>query len=355
MGLKLNPGVSYAYVRNQKGEITNVQMNEQGEPIVESSWDQFSKDPIHPEAKSSLIASVHKKRVYLSNFGTRLIDHKGILSLVTLQVKSEFQAKGKNPNLVVSPPRELRTASERQEFFANPRDTVVKVPDESGGVGVHILPTETEQNVEAVVASVKKLADFMGVVAPKPKDPDSFGLRAFDGRTFIFMGPDGKAKSDNWAILVRVADDAKLSTNTSQGAQYGWMQVHTDKPSVNFKPNRNSLPLTVASVLTASQKFHLKDYLISIDMTLDNHLARANPQQRKTFLNNFWNSARTLMSVLGPDYAGLIETIEKAQRNEIDDLKFKTYVAAFKSKLSRDGSLTMPVLEEIAAFKARSN
>ena len=341
LGLKLRAGVAYDYIEDASGKVVGVNKNPAGEPLVQTSWDQFAVDPVRAENTSrSLVTSIHKNRVYLSNFGTRLIDHKGILSLVTLQVKSELSARGLNPDTVVSPPRELRTAAERREFYKNPRDTVVKVPDESGGVGVYILPTETDANVASVVAKVRatpsryviqKLADFMGIVAPKPAAPDTYGLRAFDGRTFIFLGPDGKTRSDNWGILVRVADDGKLSTNTSQGAQYGWMQIYNKDAKSKFSPARETLPRSQVNVLVASQQFHLRDYLISMDMTADGFLAKADAAARKRYLQNFWSSARTMMSVLGPNYSKLIGSIEDMQSGKLSDAKFVSQVKALRA------------------------
>ena len=344
------PGVVYEYILDNLGKPVDVARNSRGEPQVQASWDQFSTDPVwgtKNKKSDSLIGSLHSGRVYLSNFGTRLIDHKGILSLVTKQAATEMTLQGKDPkmNLVVTP-QEVRTEEERKQFFATPRNYVVKVPDESGGVDVYILPTAKDELVAEVVEKVKNepqkyviqnIADFMSLVSVSEVDGNTqFVTKVFDGRVFMFVDPEGNSVSDPFAILVRAADYLKLSTNTSQGAQYGWMAVLENTPTKAFDVNQTSQPNAVVPLLTENQKFHLDDYMISMGMIKNRYLERASKNETQTFLQNYWQSARQLMSVFGPNYSYMIEVIESTQRGELSPTQLRDIILDLENRLNSD-------------------
>ncbi len=360
-GLKLLPGVLYEYVLDKDGKAIDVKRTANGEPVVQASWDQFAKDPVTGKDDPSLIRSIHAGKVYLSNLGTRLIDHKGILSLVTKQAATELTLEGKDPKMnLVATPQEVRTAEERKKFFANPRNFVVKVPDESGGVGVYILPTAKDETVREVVEKVRKepqryviqnTADFMSLMGvSKVEGKDQFVTKAFDGRVFMFVDPQGNTISDPFAILVRVADYLKLSTNTSQGAQYGWMAVLENAPTKAYDVKRSSLPHPVVPVLTESQKFHLVDYVISISMIKNGFLDRATKAEATNFLQNYWQSARNMMSVLGPNYSYMIEMIEATQRGDLSPGQIKEVIVDLERRMQADRFSPLLKQELNAAF-----
>jgi uncharacterized circularly permuted ATP-grasp superfamily protein len=348
-GIELEPGVLYEYINNQAGEPIDVVRNTNGTAKVLSSWDQFALDPIHSSHKfnRSLISSIHEGKIYLSNFGTRLIDHKGILSLVTKQAATEMSLKGIDPKMnLVATPVEARTAEEKARFFANPREFVVKVPDESGGVGVYILPTASETVVREVVEKVKaepqryviqNTADFMSLLSvAEVNGEQKFVTKAFDGRVFMFVDAKGETVSDPFAILVRVADHLKLSTNTSQGAQYGWMAVLEGAKTNAHDLKKPSLPKAKVPLLAESHIFHLRDYIISMNMLKNGHLKNASKSESEAFLQNYWQSARSLMSVLGPEYSHVIDSIERVQRGEASPATLLEVVLKIENKLRND-------------------
>lgn len=348
IGVELLPGVAYKYVRNEKGEAINVEREASGKPMVEPSWDQFATDPVHADNQgNSLLKSIHAGRIYFSPLATRLIDHKGILSIVTREVQAIAREQGLDPNkTIVSPPKELRGAQEMQEFYKMPRNYVVKVPDESGGVGVAILPTATNQVVTDTVNNVRRdisryvvqsRADFMSLIGVSSvSGKNEFVNRANDGRIFIYMDGEGKTHSDDWAILMRVADYLKLSTNTSQGAQYGAIKVNSGETKENFKLDTPTFPKSRLTLLTSSQSFYLKDYLISVDMIADGSWSKAN-NGRNGFLQAFWNSARHSMATLGPEFSYMIRVIEQAQKNEISNRELTDIVRELRKSLRSPG------------------
>jgi uncharacterized circularly permuted ATP-grasp superfamily protein len=345
-GLNLLPGTAYVYKVDTLGRVYNVERGPDGKPLVEPNYDQFGNDPVDSSnSNKSLVNSLHKKKIYLSNLGTRLIDHKGILSLVTKEAQALAIEKGlDSKKTIVGPPPELRGEANLKPFYKSPRKYVVKVPDESGGVGVYILPTSTDKQIKEVIKMVKanpdryviqETADFMSVLSVSEIDGKmQYVTRANDGRVFIFYDANGKAVSDPWAILVRVADYLKLSTNTSQGAQYGWIKVALESTEAFFSRNKSSLPSARLALITPSQSYHLKDYLISINMILTGRFYDADINQTN-FLNGFWNSARSLMSVLGPDFSYMIRIIENLRDNpsSISDKDFVKMVSNLKERL----------------------
>lgn len=364
--LNLQSGTSYLYKKDKLGRIYNVERGADGKALVEPNYDQFGTDPVDAtNVDKSLVTSLHKKRIYLSNLGTRLIDHKGILSLVTKEAQVLAKGKGQDPvKTIVGPPAELRGEANLKPFYADPRSYVVKVPDESGGVGVYILPTSTDKQVRDVVKMVKanpdryviqETADFMSVLSVSEVSGQlQYVTRANDGRVFIFFDANGKAVSDPWAILVRVADYLKLSTNTSQGAQYGWVKVALENNESFYDRSRSSLPSARLAVITPSQSFHLKDYLISIDMILEGYLNQPNVD-RVSFLNNFWNSARTMMPVLGPDFSYMVRVIENVRDGSsvISNKDFVKTISNLKMRV-RSGNVDPLVEAEIQAYDRES-
>lgn len=345
-GLTLAPGTVYVYKYDRKGRVTNVVRDEAGNPMVQQYFDQFADDPvISGNTNKSLIKSIHNKKVYLSNFGTRLIDHKGILALVTKEVRLEAIKEDKNPDLtIVSPPPEMRGSEAREVFYKNPRNFVVKVPDESGGVGVYILPTASSKDVKKVMAMVKanpdryviqSIADFMSVVSVSEVNGKKVYVnRANDGRIFLFMDPNGKVVADPWGILVRVADHLKLSTNTSQGAQYGWIRVVDSKGKVSYDYNLPRFPKSELLLITPQQSYQMVDYLISINMLLNGFLkTNRSLDQQQNFLEIFWNASRHLMPVLGPEYSYVIRAIEDMKAGRIFQADFLEIIEGLKVKL----------------------
>ncbi len=345
-GLNLLPGTAYIYKVDKLGRVYNVERDKNGNPLVEPNYDQFGNDPVHADNNNkSLVSSLHRKRIYLSNLGTRLIDHKGILSLVTKEAQAVAKEQGLDPvKTIVGPPPELRGEANLKSFYESPRKYVVKVPDESGGVGVYILPTSTDKQIKDVIKMVKanpdryviqETADFMSVLSVSEVDgKQQYVTRANDGRVFIFYDAKGRAISDPWAVLVRVADYLKLSTNTSQGAQYGWIKVAMESTDVFFEKNKSSLPSSRLAVITPSQSFYLKDYLISINMILTGRY-RDQDINMTQFLNGFWNSSRSIMSVLGPDFSYMVRVIENMRDNPslISEKDFVKIVSNLKERL----------------------
>jgi uncharacterized circularly permuted ATP-grasp superfamily protein len=360
--LNIPLGVMYKYVRDEKGEPIDFLVNEKGQPELEAYWDQFSNDPVDPNNKSkSLFSSLEKRRTYLSNFQTRLIDHKGILAIVTKEAKGRMAASGKDPDkTVVSTPAELRGPEALQALETNPRQYVVKVPDESGGVGVYILPTSSDKEIQRVTQLfrdnmngyvVQSLADFMSTISvSNVNGKPTYVSRANDERVFIFFDADGKASSDPFAILVRVASHLKLSTNTSQGAEYGFAKVmNKAKEAANYHENFPTFPKARLSVITGSQSFHLKNYLISINMVLDGSFGRMATADQTKFLNTFWQAARHLMPVLGPNFSYAIRLIEEKTSDKISIAEFIKEMQKLESEL-RSKELDPLIQEEVHEY-----
>jgi uncharacterized circularly permuted ATP-grasp superfamily protein len=347
LGIDLVPGTVYRYTRGDKtkdfpeGAITGVEKDPHGKPLVEEYWDQFGTDPIMEIAGSgnhrgtsppSFLDSIHGGKVYLSNFGSRLIDHKGILSIVTKEAEGLMQAKGIDPKkrLLRTPP-EANIPEEIQHFYTHPELYVMKVPDESGGQGVRILPVATRAEQALAVADhkanpnryvIQSLADFMSEIGVAKIDGDfRFVSKAFDARIFVFLDSKGRALADPWGVLVRVAKHLSLSTNTSQGADYGTLVVVDEAQIGNGQRGRGQrarhslMPKGKISVLTESQKFFLTDYFISMNMLANGYGSKASrsdsAQGRMAFLLNAFVASKTAMSLLGPEYAFFVAPIEK--------------------------------------------
>ena len=233
LGLDLKPGVTYDYIYEPGVNILDdgvepidIRRDQNGNPLLQVYVDQIGTNPHNPRApQGSLIDAVLNKKLFISNIGGRAVDDKGLFAM-TSKI-----AKHKNPNIpVASPPPTLDPKNNYQEFFESPAEFVVKVTDESGGVGVYLMVNLTEEERRKVVGLVEDnpqdyiiqhFVDFaLAVAVEEENEKLEFGTIANDWRIFVMMFPDGSVDAGDFSILIRTAQKLSASTNTSQNGGY---------------------------------------------------------------------------------------------------------------------------------------
>jgi uncharacterized circularly permuted ATP-grasp superfamily protein len=256
-GLKLRPGAIYQYKRNDKDEITDVVRDTQGNPVFQRVYfeDAIGADPNRPEApRGSFLKALHRKKLWVSNIGGRIVDHKSLFRIIT-----EYLVPNPNAKDLARPVKSLRI-SDYPKLAAEPELFVVKPPDNSGGEGISFLIAKSEAERKKIVDDVlahpgQSEVQYLGNIVTTPRivrNSETNVLErhdvALDWRVFVFMDGEGKVHAGPNSTLVRVAGKQSLLSNTSKGGGYGIGVVLSDRP-VNPHPGVNPPP-TTSSVMT---------------------------------------------------------------------------------------------------------
>ncbi|MEK7358380.1 MAG: hypothetical protein AAB250_18180, partial [Bdellovibrionota bacterium] len=261
-GLPLRNGVNYEWKLDGNGEKIGVEVDASGKPLVNQGYlGMIGRDPARPDSEptNSIAGLIKGKKLYFSGLGGRVIDDKRVFEIVHRYLARRFLTPGtKAP--IAGPPRTL-TDKEVGEFYAHPEKFVVKVPDESGGVGVYLGPLLSREELVAVVAKVKRdradakrtgqqpvltIQDFVTATVMAVANQEARGKKwattVPDWRFFVFMDADGKVHAGANSFLVRAAKRLSPSTNTSQGAGYGIGVVLDPTKRTTRDANKSVLP-----------------------------------------------------------------------------------------------------------------
>lgn len=220
--------------------------------------------------------AIHNKRLYLGGLN-RILDNKIILATLTHFgldfYKEELQNLGFSPDeRRLLPPETLEPKASSVEIIRqNPNDWVIKVPDGSGGKGVHILRALSPNQKKAVLAQATKSPTSyayqklvcIGRIPVAVKD-DTLDFRfanlAADLRMWIFYGANGSLPKLTHNGLVRYAskERGKLSSivNTSQGGGYAPLLIVDDiNHPLAIDLKKHLLPAPVVPIATDAPLF----------------------------------------------------------------------------------------------------
>lgn len=373
-GLPLRNGVNYAWKTNERGEKIGVEVDSKGQPVVaQYMLGQIGRDPSRPDVEQaeSFASLIKNRKLYFSGLGGRVIDDKRVFEIINRYLADRFKTPGSKAP-VAGPPRTL-TDREIGEFYASPEKFVVKVPDESGGVGVYLGPLLSKAELQAVVAKVKKdreeakrtgqqpvltIQDFTtaAVMTTPAKDPrgTKWATTVPDWRFFMFMDDQGRVRGGANSFLVRAAKRLSPSTNTSQGAGYG-IGVVLDPAAKGSRPiERSVLPARPASVpLSATSRKHLNDYFDGLREIIEiadsgagaeaklREAAPFNPYNLGDFNPDMrWNRIeiqvqlhKEVLAELGLENSRFMTVLKKFNAGEITLAQFRREIHSFRAAL----------------------
>ena len=270
LGIPLKSGVIYKYKYNAQGKEIGL-IKENGKPVIEQYMDSIGKDPARPNVEAgSLARAVVNKKLFVSNVGGRTVDDKGLFEMASKLARMELDAQGKTETPVAGPPPTL-SAKDYHLFYKNPERYVMKVRDESGGVGVYINVNLTKAERANVVEMHKRDPDkyivqefsagqlHTGIefVGGKPQ----FGSVVVDARIFVFMDSKGNVRAGDNSMLIRTAQAGSASTNTSQRGGYTVGGVlHAAKKLRDI--GRSYLPHIRKNIeISLSKKLQVRDFV----------------------------------------------------------------------------------------------
>lgn len=199
-------------------------------------------------AVPGLLDAILNKRIYMGGLN-RILDNKIILAALTTYAPKFFAPKLKELGLQangpkITPPETLPPKKESVAVIAkNMEDWVVKAPNLSGGSGIYIMKTLSDEKKKEVMEMIKKNPSHYAYqklvkiaripVAMKDKRGTRFANLAADIRLWVFYGGGAKALPKmTHNALVRYAPEEKgpMSSivNTSKGGGYAPFVVVDD-------------------------------------------------------------------------------------------------------------------------------
>lgn len=220
-------------------------------------------------AVPGLLDAILNKRIYMGGLN-RILDNKIILAALTTFAPKYFSAKLKELGLQTNgpkivPPETLPPKKESVKIIEqNPEEWVVKAPNLSGGSGIYIMKTLSDETKKEVLDMIRKnpghyayqkLVKIARIpVAMKDKEGTRFANLAADIRLWVFFGGGAKALPKmTHNALVRYAPEEKgpMSSivNTSKGGGYAPFVVVDDVDSpdsvtaAEFIKAKNPVPL----------------------------------------------------------------------------------------------------------------
>lgn len=220
--------------------------NDKPKPVLNQKNEKIPLESTH--LVPDCLDAIHNKRLYLGGLN-RILDNKIILATLTHFgldfYKQELVNLGFSPSACrLQPPETLEPKASSVEIIRkNPNDWVIKVPDGSGGKGVHILRALSTKEQNAVLAQATKSPESyayqklvcIGRIPVAVKDDTKdfrFANLAADVRMWIFYGANGSLPKLTHNGLVRYAskERGKLSSivNTSQGGGYAPLLIVDD-------------------------------------------------------------------------------------------------------------------------------
>ena len=232
-------------------------------------------------AVPGLLDAILNRKIYMGGLN-RILDNKIILAALTTYAPKYFAPKLKELGLStngpkITPPETLPPKKESVSIIeANPDEWVIKAPNLSGGSGIYIMKTLSDESKEEVLEMIRKnpshyayqkLVNIARIpVAMKDREGTRFANLAADIRLWVFYGGGAKTLPKmTHNALVRYAPEEKgpMSSivNTSKGGGYAPFIVIDDvgvADSVSAKefikqkgpvPLQTHLPMFVAAQL----------------------------------------------------------------------------------------------------------
>ncbi|HXH32249.1 MAG TPA: hypothetical protein VNJ01_15715 [Bacteriovoracaceae bacterium] len=319
-------------------------------------------------AVPGLLEAILNRRIYMGGLN-RILDNKIILAALTTHAPKFFAGKIKDLGLSTTaqkiiPPDTLPPKIESVKIIErNPNDWVVKAPNLSGGSGIYIMKTLSEETKKEVLNKIRKsphayayqkLVKIARIpVAMKDKQGTRFANLAADIRLWVFYGGGAKALPKmTHNALVRYAPEEKgpMSSivNTSKGGGYAPFVVVDDINSPdsvtaaefikvkNPVPLQTHLPMFVAAQLIQVARLATEIYNHLKNDSGDNYILLGLSLSLKT-------QCREVLSFMNPR---AIEPVYKM----IDMLESKQStldVAAYFEKINTNQINLVSILENL--------
>ncbi|MBL7544249.1 MAG: hypothetical protein JNL11_10545 [Bdellovibrionaceae bacterium] len=388
-GLRIEHGIAYEFIKNEEGQIIDVQRDAYGNPAKLVILDgRLGKDPTltaeEPASSLDIIDMIQNKKVYLSNVGGRTLDIKPLFSIIS----KHFSPKHANGD-IFSPPETLElndpkySEGEYAKFYADPKKYVVKVAAESSGNGVDVVTQKGESEIKKIIAKVK--ADQSRVAeARKRGDKDAvaqFTIQEFvssavitttieapegikrvtiipDLRLFVLMSPTGQVDAGTMAYLGRNGQYESAVSNTGKGGDYFIPIVYESTHQKNKTLTPTIAPVRKAQGrITVSDKAALDSFLMNLGQL--KHFIRlfdSKDSRYKAYwgqfdyVNNskvtqFTNQYRAVMHILGPEFRPLQSLFDRLNSKEINDDRFRSELAPLLEKMKTVPNQDWPYAE----------
>lgn len=199
-------------------------------------------------AVPGLLDAILNRRIYMGGLN-RILDNKIILAALTTYAPKYFAKQIKDLGINIQgpkiiPPETLPPKKESVKIIEkNPEEWVVKAPNLSGGSGIYIMKTLSNESRKEIIEMIRKNPSHYAYqklvkiaripVAMKDKEGTRFANLAADIRLWVFYGGGAKALPKmTHNALVRYAPEEKgpMSSivNTSKGGGYAPFVVVDD-------------------------------------------------------------------------------------------------------------------------------
>jgi len=314
-----------------------------------------------------LLEAILNRRIYMGGLN-RILDNKIILAALTTYAPKFFSSKLKELGLATSgpritPPETLPPKKESVSIIEkNVDDWVIKAPNLSGGTGIYIMKTLSENQKREVLSMIRKnptqyayqrLVKIARIpVAMKDRGGSRFANLAADIRLWVFYGGGKSLPKMTHNALVRFAPEEKgpMSSivNTSKGGGYAPFVVVDDigtNESVSASefikekspvPLQTHLPMFVAAQLIQVSRLACEMYQHLKKGTADSYTMLGLALSLKT-------QCREVLSFLNPraiePVYKLIDLLEAKQ----ETLK----VAAYFERINTNQILLVKMLQKL--------
>ncbi|MGE3608068.1 MAG: circularly permuted type 2 ATP-grasp protein [Bacteriovoracaceae bacterium] len=323
-------------------------------------------------AVPGLLDAILNRKIYMGGLN-RILDNKIILAALTTYAPKYFSSRLKELGLNLSgpkiiPPETLPPKKESVKIIEkNPDEWVVKAPNLSGGSGIYIMKTLSNESKKEVLEMInknpshyayQKLVKIARIpVAMKDRQGTRFANLAADIRLWVFYGGGAKALPKmTHNALVRYAPEEKgpMSSivNTSKGGGYAPFVVIDDvghPDSVNaaefIKPKspvplQTHLPMFVAAQLIQVSRLVTEIYNHLKNQSGDSYILLGLALSLKT-------QCREVLSFMNPR---AIEAIYKI----IDVLESKqatSEIASYFDKINSNQIELVSLIEKLESSK----
>jgi uncharacterized circularly permuted ATP-grasp superfamily protein len=398
LGVHLEPGVMYSFVKNKNGEVVNVNVDKHGKPKLLPLFDAIGPNPNHPEpevpfahqlrqrmpvlepSRGAFVDAIVGKKLYFSGLMGRVVDDKRIFENLAEHLAPQHLREGETS--IARPPKTLKSDAEYQAFYdcdvAELGNYVVKEPNKSGGDGIYLMVNLDAARRQEIVAAVKaRPGDFivqefakMAVMTTPEADANGevkWGSAMNDWRYFSVMDGEGNVDPTASAFLGRAAQPFSASTNTSQGASYFVGVVLEDEKNAVARPAEASiLPARQSFTAVPESKAKLaRELMNQVNLLTEWTAPSGIGLDPKAKLGSFVADTylRPIMDVLGVEYSPLMAALRghdegKVTREELHQELFSfrlglyddaDYPGAAKLKLEIDRNLSAwaPPLAEL--------
>ncbi|MBL6989186.1 MAG: circularly permuted type 2 ATP-grasp protein [Bacteriovoracaceae bacterium] len=346
LGVDLRPGVIYRFKYDAQEEIIGVELDAQGRPLLEETFEKMGVDPQRPSSTpGELIDAVLDKKLFVSNVGGRVLDDKRLFQAMAEHIAPKYVKDGR---AVAGPPRTLKR-DEYEAFYKsdNLKGYVVKAPDMSGGDGIYLMVNLTPQKQQEVVKMVQlnpdryiiqEFADVSVITRPEVSQSGEvvMGTGALDWRVFPVQFADGTVDAGTNSLLIRTAGEGSASTNTSQGGGYGLGLVLEELPSNKNLGRKSMIPNAKKhSYVGMSRQNEVSEFVEQLNFLTDMTAPGNNVKVLKETVETLVNLNRSVMDLFGRDLSYFMTVSRNFQDGQLTRQEYHQQILDFRSKLQK--------------------